>query len=48
MQKGNPVKSTIEELEKYSEDTLSTILYTTLQPGGINSTAADHAASHIG
>ena len=39
---------TVEELEKYSEDTQSTILYTTLQAGGINSTAADHAASHIG
>ncbi|KAL5551102.1 hypothetical protein UlMin_001278 [Ulmus minor] len=38
----------IEELEKYAEDTASTILYTTLQAGGITSTAADHAASHIG
>ncbi|KAJ6838439.1 NADH dehydrogenase (ubiquinone) complex I, assembly factor 6 [Iris pallida] len=38
----------IEDLEKYSEDTLSTILYMTLQAGGIHSTAADHAASHIG
>ncbi|XP_071731552.1 uncharacterized protein [Rutidosis leptorrhynchoides] len=39
---------TVEELEKYAEDTSSTILYSTLQAGGINSTAADHAASHIG
>ncbi|XP_010055531.2 NADH dehydrogenase (ubiquinone) complex I, assembly factor 6 [Eucalyptus grandis] len=39
---------TIDELEKYAEDTASTILYTTLQSGGIRSTAADHAASHIG
>ncbi|KAF7810140.1 NADH dehydrogenase (ubiquinone) complex I, assembly factor 6 [Senna tora] len=39
---------TIEELEKYSEDTVSTMLYLTLQAGGIRSTAADHAASHIG
>lgn len=38
----------IEELEKYAEDTASTILYMTLQAGGIRSTAADHAASHIG
>ncbi|KAL2901766.1 NADH dehydrogenase (ubiquinone) complex I assembly factor 6 [Bienertia sinuspersici] len=42
------ILKTVEELEKYSEDTQSTILYTTLQSGGINSTAADHAASHIG
>ncbi|CAJ1964081.1 unnamed protein product, partial [Sphenostylis stenocarpa] len=39
---------TIEELEKYAEDTVSTMLYLTLQAGGIKSTAADHAASHIG
>lgn len=44
----NEIIKTIEELEKYSEDTQSTILYTTLQSGGINSTAADHAASHVG
>ncbi|XP_010269555.1 PREDICTED: NADH dehydrogenase (ubiquinone) complex I, assembly factor 6 [Nelumbo nucifera] len=42
------IPDTIEELERYAEDTVSTILYTTLQAGGINSTAADHAASHIG
>lgn len=40
--------TTLEELERYAEDTASTILYSTLQAGGINSTAADHAASHIG
>ncbi|GAB4857039.1 hypothetical protein Ancab_014949 [Ancistrocladus abbreviatus] len=39
---------TIEELEQYAEDTQSTILYMTLQAGGVRSTAADHAASHIG
>lgn len=39
---------TIEELERYAEDTVSTMLYLTLQAGGIRSTAADHAASHIG
>lgn len=44
----NEMPETIEELEKYAEDTASTILYTTLQAGGITSTAADHAASHIG
>lgn len=44
----NDIPETIEELEKYAEDTVSTLLYTTLQAGGIRSTAADHAASHIG
>lgn len=42
------IVETIGDLERYSEDTLSTILYLTLQSGGIHSTAADHAASHIG
>lgn len=42
------IPETIEELEKYAEDTVSTILYMTLQAGGIRSTVADHAASHIG
>ncbi|KAI9156458.1 hypothetical protein LWI28_006934 [Acer negundo] len=37
-----------EGLEKYVEDTVSTLLYMKLQAGGIQSTAADHAASHIG
>ncbi|XP_039134511.1 NADH dehydrogenase (ubiquinone) complex I, assembly factor 6 [Dioscorea cayenensis subsp. rotundata] len=39
---------TIEDLERYAEDTVSTILYMILQAGGIQSTAADHAASHVG
>ncbi|KAG0483617.1 hypothetical protein HPP92_011701 [Vanilla planifolia] len=42
------IPGTLSDLEKYAEDTLSTILYMTLQAGGIQSTAADHAASHIG
>ncbi|GMP70437.1 hypothetical protein CsSME_00029292 [Camellia sinensis var. sinensis] len=42
------IPETIEELEQYAEDTVSTILYMILQAGGIKSTAADHAASHIG
>lgn len=45
---GNDIYQTVEDLEKYAEDTCSTILYTTLQAGGLTSTAADHAASHIG
>ncbi|KAL5704375.1 hypothetical protein ACHQM5_022814 [Ranunculus cassubicifolius] len=44
----NEIVEKVEELEKYAEDTMSTILYTTLQAGGITSTSADHAASHIG
>lgn len=42
------VPESIEELEAYAEDTMSTILYSALEAGGIKSTAADHAASHIG
>ncbi|KAJ6308282.1 hypothetical protein OIU76_017959 [Salix suchowensis] len=41
------IPETIEELEKYAEDTVSTLLYMTLQAGDIKSTAADHAASHV-
>lgn len=44
----NDIPERIEDLEKYAEDTSSTLLYLTLQAGGIQSTAADHAASHIG
>ncbi|CAK9149953.1 unnamed protein product, partial [Ilex paraguariensis] len=42
------IPETVEELEKYAEDIVSTLLYTTLQAGDIRSTVADHAASHIG
>ncbi|XP_010941118.1 uncharacterized protein [Elaeis guineensis] len=42
------IPETVGDLEAYAEDTVSTILYATLQAGGIRSTAADHAASHIG
>ncbi|KAJ4982286.1 hypothetical protein NE237_033123 [Protea cynaroides] len=44
----NDIPETIGELEKYAEDTASTMLYMILQAGSISSTAADHAASHIG
>ncbi|OIW10822.1 hypothetical protein TanjilG_27768 [Lupinus angustifolius] len=44
----NDMPETMGELEKYAEDTVSTLLYLTLQSGGIMSTTADHAASHIG
>ncbi|CAL5407904.1 unnamed protein product [Camellia sinensis] len=42
------IPQTIKKLERYAEDTVSTNLYMTLQAGGIKSTTADHAASHIG
>ncbi|XP_072968749.1 uncharacterized protein [Typha angustifolia] len=42
------IPETVGDLERYAEDTQSTMLYMTLQAGGIQSTAADHAASHIG
>ncbi|KAJ7952464.1 NADH dehydrogenase (Ubiquinone) complex I, assembly factor 6 [Quillaja saponaria] len=42
------IPESIEDLEKYAEGSISTILYMTLQAGGIRSTAANHAASHIG
>ncbi|XP_047968181.1 NADH dehydrogenase (ubiquinone) complex I, assembly factor 6 [Salvia hispanica] len=42
------IPKTMEELERYGEDTMSTILYSTLEASGIKSSAADHAASHIG
>ncbi|KAK4751757.1 hypothetical protein SAY87_020555 [Trapa incisa] len=43
----NEIPETMEELEKYAEDTLATILHMTLEAGGIRSTTADHAASHV-
>ncbi|CAN6486418.1 unnamed protein product [Victoria cruziana] len=42
------IPKAIEDLEKYAEDTVSTLLYSTLEAGGFRSAAADHAASHIG
>lgn len=42
------IPRTSVKLERYVEDTQSTILYMTLQAGRIQSTVADHAASHIG
>ncbi|GLJ56082.1 hypothetical protein SUGI_1204010 [Cryptomeria japonica] len=38
----------LADLEQYSENTSSVLLYLMLQAGGIQSTSADHAASHIG
>lgn len=39
---------TIESLERYAENTYSTLLYLTLQGLPVGSVAADHIASHIG
>jgi len=38
----------IEDLENFGEETASSLLYLALQLNGVNNTAADHAASHIG
>lgn len=40
--------TTLEALEKYAEDTYSTLLYLTLQNLPMASVTADHIASHIG
>lgn len=40
--------TTLETLEKYAEDTYSTLLYLTLQSLPMASVTADHVASHIG
>lgn len=39
---------TLEALEKYAEDTYSTLLYLTLQALPTASVTADHVASHVG
>lgn len=39
---------TLESLEKYAENTYSTLLYLTLQALPMGSVTADHVASHIG
>ena len=39
---------TLESLEKYAENTYSTLLYLTLQSLPMGSVTADHIASHIG
>ncbi|QDS77363.1 hypothetical protein FKW77_005567 [Venturia effusa] len=45
---GNPPYPTLGDLEIYSENTYSTLLYLTLQALPMNSVTADHLASHIG
>jgi NADH dehydrogenase [ubiquinone] 1 alpha subcomplex assembly factor 6 len=38
----------LQDLEEYSEETASSLLYLSLECAGIRNTNADHAASHIG
>lgn len=44
----NPPYQTLEDLERYAENTYSTLLYLTLQALPMASLTADHIASHIG
>ena len=44
---GRPYQD-LEALERYAENTYSTLMYLTLQALPMNSVAADHIASHIG
>ncbi|CAH1779944.1 unnamed protein product, partial [Owenia fusiformis] len=44
----NPSNKTIEEVEKYSENTVSSINYLLLESIGVKDLTADHAASHLG
>lgn len=39
---------TLEKMEAYSEETVSPIIYLTLESAGIKNIHADHAASHVG
>eukprot|EP00249_Psilotum_nudum_P006967 c20203_g1_i1 orf=121-1011(+) len=39
---------TLGDVEKYAENTSSALLYLTLEAAGVRTTAADHAAAHVG
>eukprot|EP00898_Chlorokybus_atmophyticus_P007145 jgi/Chlat1/7431/Chrsp6S07451 len=39
---------TVKDLERYAENTMSALLYLTLEASGVRDANADHAASHIG
>lgn len=45
---GNPPYPDLQALERYAENTYSTLLYLTLQALPLSSLTADHIASHIG
>lgn len=40
--------TTLEDMEKYVEDSVSPIYYMILEDSGIKNVHADHAASHLG
>lgn len=44
----NPNYASLDDLEKYAENTASILLYLELQMMGITDVHADHAASHVG
>ncbi|KAJ1658524.1 hypothetical protein IWQ61_002246 [Dispira simplex] len=44
----HPVNYTLDDLEQYSEDTASTLLYLQLECLGIRDVEVDHTASHLG
>ena len=39
---------TLDDLERYAEDTSSSLMYLALESMGVKNVHADHAASHIG
>jgi NADH dehydrogenase [ubiquinone] 1 alpha subcomplex assembly factor 6 len=38
----------MSDLEQYAEDSASSLLYLSLECGGVSDQNADHAASHLG
>lgn len=38
----------LEDIEKYADDTVSTIYYSLLSIAGVTNVHADHVASHLG
>lgn len=40
--------TTLEDIEKYAEDSVSPIYYMILEDSGVKNVNADHAASHLG
>lgn len=39
---------TLEDMEKYADKSVSSVLFLILEGSGINNVNADHAASHLG
>lgn len=40
--------SSLEELEKYADETVSNVYFLILEGSGVRNVNADHAASHLG